>query len=178
MREKTYRTAMGGLLTAAAVAVMFLGSVIPFATFAAPAFAALCVLYFCLEYGGGTAALVYAAVALLSALLVPDKEQAFLFVCVFGPYPIIKKLVEARCRKPFGIALKMLYFNATVCALYYIITRIFVMEVVRSEFADYTTVMLIVMLVLGNLMFYFYDIALTRMSFYYFAKLKPKLVKH
>ncbi len=175
MRDKTYRTAMGGLVTAAAIALMFLGSVLPFATFASPALAALCVLYFCLEYGCGMAALVYAAVALLSALLVPDKEQAFLFICVFGLYPVVKKLLEGGTAKPVCYALKFVYFNVTVCALYYVLTRIFVLEVVRGEFAAYTNIMLAVMLVLGNVMFFLYDVALTKVSFLYFVKLKPKL---
>ncbi|MEA4911709.1 MAG: hypothetical protein VB092_03720 [Oscillospiraceae bacterium] len=178
MKERTYRTAMGGLVTAAAIAVMFLGSILPFATFAAPALAALCVLYFCLEFSAGTAAVVYIAIAVLAVLLVPDKEQAFLFVCVFGFYPVIKKLVERRMNKFIGIAVKMLYFNITVCGLYYVLTRLFVLEAVRSEFAEYTTVMLIVMLAMGNVMFYLYDVALTRVSFLYFAKLKPRLVRH
>lgn len=178
MKEKTYRTAMGGLVTAAAIAILFLGSIIPFATFASPALAALCVLYFCLEFTAGTAAVVYAAIAVLAVLLVPDKEQAFLFVCVFGFYPVVKKLVERRLPKLFGLLIKMLYFNGTICGLYYVLTRLFVLEVVRSEFAEYTTVMLIVMLVMGNIMFYLYDIALTRVSFLYFAKLKPRLVRH
>ena len=45
MRSKdTFRIALGGLLSAAAVAILFFGSIIPFATFLAPAAASLAVL--------------------------------------------------------------------------------------------------------------------------------------
>ncbi|MEG2677419.1 MAG: hypothetical protein RR933_04800, partial [Oscillospiraceae bacterium] len=65
MHRNTYKIALGGLVSAAAVAIMFFGSILPFATFISPAVASFSVLYFCIEYNRRTALLVYAVIGLL-----------------------------------------------------------------------------------------------------------------
>lgn len=174
-KNSTFRVALGGVVTAAAIALMFLGSIIPFATFASPAIAGFCVLYFCLEFNKPTALAVYFSISALALLLVPDKEQALLFTCVFGFYPIIKQLIEAKTKKSLSVALKFLVFNASVFLLYYAVVRLFSLDIIMNEMRGYSIWMLAAMLVMGNVAFYFYDILLTRVSFLYFAKIRPRL---
>lgn len=174
----TFRIALGGILSAAAVAILFFGSILPFATFIAPAAASLAVLYFCLEYTRGTAALVYAVISVLALLLAPDKEQALLFTFFLGYYPIAKSAIEKLRSRALQWVLKVLLCNATTLSLYYVITHIFVLESVREEFAEYTTAVLILLIVLGNITFVFFDIALTRLSVLYTVRLRPRLAKN
>ncbi len=174
-RGSTYRVALGGVVTAAAIALMFLGSVIPFATFASPAIAGFCVLYFCIEFSKPTAFAVYFSISALALLLIPDKEQALLFACVFGFYPILKQLIEAKTKKTLGLILKFVVFNLSVFLLYYAVVRIFSLDIILNEMKGYSLWMLAAMLVMGNVAFYFYDILLTRVSFLYFAKIRPRL---
>ncbi len=177
MKRETYRIALGGLMTAAAVSVLFLGSILPFATFIAPALASLCVLYFQLEYGRGMAAVVYAAVGILAALLAPDKEQALLFICFIGYYPIVKGLFERLRSRALALLLKIALCDLSMAALYYVLTKVLVVEAVREEFEAYTTTVLVSLLVLGTVTFVLFDAALTRLSVYYEVKLRPKLKK-
>ena len=179
MREnkKTYRVALGGIVSAAAVAIMFMGSIIPFATFASPAIAGFCGLYFCLEFKKSTAFAVYATISALSVLLVPDKEQALLFACFFGFYPILKLIIEKHCSKIIGLIFKFIVFNGCILLAYTVLIRLFRMDVISSELADYSTWMVAIMLVLGNIAFYFYDLLITRFSYMYFVKIKPRLTR-
>ncbi|MEG0912740.1 MAG: hypothetical protein RSD35_09595 [Oscillospiraceae bacterium] len=177
MHRNTYKIALGGLVSAAAVAIMFFGSILPFATFISPAVASFSVLYFCIEYNRRTALLVYAVIGLLSMLLAPDKEQALLFVFLLGYYPIAKSLIEKLHSKVLAWVLKIVLCDTTMLALYYIITQVFVIEAVRDELADYTAVLLIVMIILGNFTFAIFDLAMTRLSVYYEVKIRPR-IKH
>ncbi|MEG1181934.1 MAG: hypothetical protein RSD39_07875 [Oscillospiraceae bacterium] len=164
-------------MTAACVAILFFGSVIPFSTIAAPAAAAICVMFFCLEYNRATAFLVYASVSLLAVLVSPDKELALLFCCFFGYYPILKGMIEARFKPLVGILLKIVMMNGALFAMYYVILNIFIIAPVRDEFASFTNIMFAAFIVLGNITFLVYDLALTKISFLYFAKLRGKLIK-
>ena len=44
MREKTYRIALGGVLSALAAVFMMMGGIFPFAQFCGPAMACICVM--------------------------------------------------------------------------------------------------------------------------------------
>ena len=175
MRAKTYRVALGGILTALAVCVMFLGSVIPFATYISPALASLAVLYFAVEYHTGAALLIYAAISALALLIAPDKEQALLFACFLGWYPAAKFPIERKLKAVPAMVFKLVLCNASLFALYYVITRVLVIAAVRDEFAEFTTAIVIALAVLGNLTFIIFDKALTRLSMLWLAKWRPRL---
>ncbi len=178
MHKNTYRTALGGVLSALAVAVMFFGSVLPFATIIAPAAASLCVLYFCLEFNKGTAFVIYVAISALSLLLSPDKELALIFVCFLGYYPIVKLLYEGKFSRTLAYVFKFVNLNVSIGLLYYVITRVFVLAAVREEFAQYTVGVIILLAVLGNITFFIFDVALTRFCVLYFTTIRPKLMKN
>ena len=81
--------ALGGLLTAAAVVVMSLGSLIPVNTYVCPVICILLtrpVLELCSRKIGWC---YYFAVSLLSLMLAPDREAALVYVCL-GYYPMIR----------------------------------------------------------------------------------------
>ena len=78
-RSKASVLALCGVLAALAVALMFLGGVIPFAAIACPVLASLVLIPVYAETGKKWSLLWYAAVAILGLLLAPDKEAAILF---------------------------------------------------------------------------------------------------
>lgn len=174
-RRRSYAIAGGGVLSGLAVALMLLGSIIPLATFVSPALAAVCVLYFCLEFGNKMAFAVYVVISALSLLLAADKELALVFAFVIGYYPIVKQLSERLRARPLQWLIKFGVFNLTAVGLYYILINVFVMASVREEFADVTTLLLGALLILANLTLFFYDRVLTRLSTLYTVKLKQKL---
>jgi len=171
--RRVYAIALGGVLTALSCALMMFGSVIPFATFVVPCLAALSVAYFCVEYNLRTAMMVYASISLLSLLLSADRELSLVFVFVTGCYPVIKVVLERTRRRILSWTLKLLWFNAAIVSMYALITRIFVVAQVRSEFEEFTSGFTLLLLALANLTFFLYDLNLTRLTRIYLRRRHP-----
>lgn len=175
VKRGTYRISLGGMLTAVGVTIMMLGSVIPFAVFVSPLTAAVCVLYFCVEYDRKTALIIYTAMSLLSILVAPDKELACVFIFITGYYPVVKTLCEKLKSKLIELIIKLAVFNAAVFAMYYVITKIFIIASVKDEFQEFTAALAAAAVLLANLSFLMYDILLTRLVILYVKKIRPKL---
>lgn len=175
MRGKTYAIAAGGVLSGMAIALMLLGSIIPLATFVSPALAAICVLYFCLAFSNRMALAVYIVISVLTLLLAADKELALVFTFIIGYYPVLKMATEKLKSRLMQWVIKFGVFNLTSIGLYYILINVFIVSSVREEFAEYTTLLLIVLLLLANATLFFYDRVLTKLAILYEVKLKPKL---
>lgn len=153
MRSKAYQTALGGMLAAAAVVLMCIGTIIPVATYAAPVLCMMVgqvVLKLC---GSSTAWAWYGAVALLSALMAPDKEAAAVFA-VLGYYPIVKPKLDRKKGKWFW---KALLFNGSILLLYWILLKLLGIDWLVSEFAELGGAMTVVLLVMGNVTFFALD---------------------
>ena len=153
MRSKAYPIALGGMLAAAAVVLMSIGTIIPVATYAAPVLCLLLcqtVLKLC---GKRIAWAWYGAVAFLSLLMAPDKEAAAVFL-VLGYYPILKLKLDALKGKWLW---KALYFNGSILALYWVLMNIIGMQQLLSDFEGMGIAMTAVLLILGNVTFFLLD---------------------
>lgn len=145
--------ALGGMMAALAVVIMSLGGLIPVATFVCPLLCML-ILQVVLKLCGSRVAWAwYGAVALLSVLLGPDKEAAAVFVFI-GYYPILKPKLD---RMKLGLLWKAVLFNAAVLVMYWLLMNLFGMESIAAEFEELGTLMLAVMLVMGNVTFFLAD---------------------
>ena len=157
-RTPAYSMALGGVLAALAVVIMSFGTIIPVATYVCPAICRLLgqvVLKIC---GGRVAWAWYGAVALLSVLLAPDKEAAAVFAAL-GYYPMVKPRLEKR-KLPW--LWKAALFNAVILALYWLLIHLMGMDALAEEFAEAGAVMTVVMLVLGNVVFFLLDKVLSK----------------
>ena len=157
-RTPAYSMALGGVLAALAVVIMILGTIIPVATYVCPAVCMLlgqAVLKTC---GGRVAWAWYGVVALLSVLLAPDKEAAAVFAAL-GYYPMVKPRLEKR-KLPW--LWKAALFNAVILVLYWLLIHLMVMDALAEEFAEAGAVMTVVMLVLGNVVFFLLDKVLSK----------------
>lgn len=144
------KMALGGMTAALAVVIMSLGTVIPLATFLCP--------MLCIGILGAVRKLCgsrmgwawYGAVAILSALLAPDKEAAAVFVFL-GYYPMLKPEMDA---VKFGVILKVILFNAATTAMYWLLIHLMGMEELGAEFQEVGSV---ITLILGNVTFLLLD---------------------
>ena len=84
-QSKTKQIALGGVLAALAVVILLLGGVIPIGTYLAPMLASLPLIVLLTELPRGLCLGWYAVVAILGAMLCPDRETAFVFVPSPGP---------------------------------------------------------------------------------------------
>lgn len=157
-KTPAYSVALGGVLAALAVVVMSLGTLIPVATYICPMACILMaqvVLKLCgARYGWAW----YGAVAILSLLLSSDKEAAAVFAAL-GYYPMVKPRLEKR-KRPW--LWKGLLFNAVILALYWVLIHLIGLAGLAEEFSEAGTVMTIVMLALGNLIFFLLDRVLSK----------------
>lgn len=87
--------AFGGVMAALGV-VILLFTATPMATVALAAVAALTVIPPVIEINKRTALAVYAAVALISLLLVPAWEGKAMYIGFFGHYAVVKAALEGR----------------------------------------------------------------------------------
>lgn len=149
----TKAMALSGLLAALAIVIMCLGGIIPVATYVCPV---LCCVLCCVVYhtcGKKLAWVWYAAVAVLSLLLGPDKEAAGVYL-VLGYYPMVKPILE---RSKFSWLWKFLLFQAAVAVLYLGLIHLLGVSEAMGKWDVLSIVSLIVMLVMGNLVFFLLD---------------------
>lgn len=172
-RGAAARMALCGVLAALAVALMFLGGTVPFASIACPVLASLVLIPVYCECGWKWGLLWYAAVAALAALLAPEKEAAVLFV-FFGYYPMLRKLIGQAARARGCVAVKLVYVNAAVFAAYGLMLYVFHLTAVMEDFAGMGKAMLAVLLVLANVTFVIYDVLIARLEVYYHVRLAPE----
>ena len=124
--------ALGGMLTAVAVVIMSLGSMIPVNTYICPVVCILIsrpVLTICGKKIGWC---YYLAVAILSLLLAPDREAALVYVFL-GYYPMIRHHFGKIRGKGLRIAAKLLFFTASGAAVYALLIRVMGVEEILGE---------------------------------------------
>lgn len=152
-RNAAKEIALGGVLAALAMVIMCLGGMIPASTYVCPMLCAMLLQLVRKICGNRIAWAWYGAVSILSLLMGPDKEAAAVFV-FFGFYPILKPTLD-RCKLKW--LWKILYFNAVILLMYWLLIRLFGMEQLAQEFAELGYVMGAVMLLLGNVTFVLLD---------------------
>ena len=155
--SNTKAMALSGVLAGLAVVIMCLGGFIPVATYVCPV---LCCILCCVVYllcGKKMAWVWYVAVSILCLLLGPDKEAAGVYL-VLGYYPIIKPIFDkSRCAWLW----KALLFQSAVCVLYLGLIYLLGLPELAGEFSEFGLVGLIVMLIMGNVVFFVLDRVLT-----------------
>lgn len=166
--EKSAKTAVGGIVTALSIVIMFMTSVIPTLTYALPAAAGILLCLIVIEIDKKWAFGVYAAVSVLSVLLIADKEAAVMYVMFFGYYPILKGVFEGKLSSLVSWILKFIVFNAGVILAF--IISIYVFNIPFDEMETYGYGAAVILLIAGNVIFLIYDFALSNLIKLYLLK--------
>ena len=118
--------------------------------------------------------LTYFSAAFLSFLFA-ESESKFMFIGFFGFYPIIKCLVEKINRPVIEWFIKLIVFNLCIIAIYTLIAKAFMLSFDDlGKLASYGESIL---LVAGNIVFVVYDIAVSRMAWFYSDRIQSKILK-
>lgn len=161
------------IITALSVIFMLL-SYFPYFTYAVPAVTGLLIMVLVIELGCRFAFAAYVAASLL-IFLFAEPESKLMYICLFGYYPILKAIIE-RLRKPvFEWVLKLLIFNAAVISVYFIFAGLFGISL--EDFKAFGKYGALIFLLLGNVVFVFYDIAVSRMAMFYMGTLHKRVKK-
>ena len=170
---RTRAIALCGVLAALAVALLCFGGVIPGAVFCASILAMAVLLPVLEELGPKAAGTVYAAVAILALLLVPDRETALVYL-FFGWYPILRPRIAALPSRPLRLLARLAVCSAAILVLYGLVLRLMGLTADLLESAWYLNAALLAM---GNLVFLLMDVALARLTNLWRRKLKNHLYR-
>ena len=174
VNKKTFKIAYCAIIAAISTVLMIITSFIPIGTYALPIFAGAIFVSVVVEYDCKWAFAVYVVVSVLSAFLATDKEAVVFFIALFGYYPILKNIFENRIKNKVLVwVLKFAVFNAAAIAAFFFTT--FVLGISAEEYTVFGMYVPYIFLILGNIIFLFYDKAITIMVVFYVKKISPKI---
>ncbi len=162
-RNLSSRVALGGIVAALCIVIMFLTGVLPALYIAAPMAAGLLMIILVEEVSVGWAWLTYHAVSLLALIVTFDKEAALMFILFFGYYPMLRLYLEKIKSRPLKTVCKYAVFNLFLLLDY--LATVYVLGL--PTFEDTGPVMFVILFLAFNLVFYFYDKVLSRMDWFY-----------
>ena len=171
--KNSSKTAMGGMISALSLVIMLLTAVIPYLEYALPAMSGILLVLMVIEINKKWALCTYAAVTILSFLILPNKEAAMMYFAFFGCYPILKPVLESTIKSnKLCWLLKAIFFNIVAVCAYLVIIYIFGMPL--DDFEDFGKWTVPILLGMGNIMFVLYDICITRLVTLYLHKWQRK----
>ncbi|MDR1630279.1 MAG: hypothetical protein LBS36_08745 [Oscillospiraceae bacterium] len=174
MRQSA-KTALAGIVSALAVAIMFATTLIPFLTYALPAISGALLILIVIEVNRKWAFASYAAVSILSFLLLNDKEAALMYIAFFGYYPVIKSMLESRLPRVVEYLVKLLLFNVSVISA--TLLAVFVLKIPLEDVEERGPAVIPYLLLMANAMFLLYDYTLTQFVQLYLKKIQHRFRK-
>ena len=166
--KQSSKCAIGGIVAALSLVMMISVAVIPFLTYALPAAAGALIIFIVVEIDKRWAFGVYATVAILGMILVPEKEVAVMYLALFGYYPILKALMEEKLPIVPEWIVKLLLFLSTMAGSYFLMIKF--MGVTIDETEEFGVMAYPLLLGMGAFAFIMYDIALTKFVTLYLMK--------
>ena len=154
MKTKAKTVAVCSLCAALGVVILLLGAVLKLGMYVCPVIVGLCLIPIGKEYGVKYQLMLWIAISVLALLLVPDPEENLIFAGFFGWYPALFPKLQKLPKLP-RLLLKLLIFNAAIVSIEALVILVLVPEAMGS-------VMTIILLALGNVVFLLYDRLLPR----------------
>ncbi len=166
MEKHNNKLTFCAMMVALGVVVMLLGSLLPGMRLTVAALAGMIAVLAVIRGSLGYGILTVLATAILSFLLLPSKEVALIYVAFFGPYTIVKNLIERIHRQPVEWILKLLFCGVITIMLL----------VVSGSLLNLVPAMLTkhIWLLLPMILFVFvlYDIAFSKIIAYLFEHIR------
>lgn len=173
MRRKSQEMALCGVLSALAVVILFLGGLIPPATYCAPMLAIVVLVPILVDCGPKMAGTSWAAVSLLAMLLVPNWELT-LFYVFFGFYPLLRSRVQSLRSPALRLLCKLAYCSLSTLAIYVLLIFLMGLEAVAADFQGLSLFMALFMLVMDNINFLLLDALVERFSIVWETRLRKR----
>ncbi|MBE6688710.1 MAG: hypothetical protein E7588_05470 [Ruminococcaceae bacterium] len=162
--KKSKKTALGGIITALCVVILFLGSFFSTLDLSMSALAGMLLVLAVVEMGDNWAWGIFACASVVSILVIPSKLVVCFFVCFMGWYPIAKRSFE-RLHPVLAWCVKISTFNVFLTVAIWAVNFVFKLSVSDFSFSW-------ALYGLGNVTFVLYDIALSKIILLYLVKLR------
>lgn len=152
------RTALGGVLAAGGLVLLWLASMAPSGRLGLTAAAGLFPMAATVLAGRAAGYLCWLAAGVLGLVLLPDKGVALMFLAFLGVYPVVKGGIERLRRLPLEWMLKLAFFNLALTMFWFFFQELFLPA--PPEWLQDSVPLLYGA---GNLIFVVYDIGLSRL---------------
>lgn len=162
--SRTYNIVLGGIIAAMSIVIMLLTIILPIAEFVFPALSGILLVCTVFEIGEKWSYVIFAAVSILSFILLPDKSPALYYILFLGHYPITKSYIERIKSKPIKWTVKLVIFNILAAVTALLVKFILKIDTFSQMY------MYLLMAVALNAAFIIYDIALNKMVLMYRLK--------
>lgn len=169
--NRSIQVAFCGITAALSTVIMLIAGFVPTASYALPALAGIFAIAIVIEMNAGWAFASYVVSSIISALIVPDKSAALLYIIFFGFYPILKAIFERIKLKVIAYLLKFAVFNAAAIGAYFI--AIWLLALKPETLVIFGISIPWVLLIIANAIFIVYDFALSGLVVAYYKRLHP-----
>ena len=160
--------ALGGVLAAGSLAVLWLACMVPSGRLGVTAAAGLFPVAGVLAAGRTAGYLCWAAGGILGLILLPDKGVALMYLAFLGLYPVVKSRIESLRRLGLEWVLKLVFFNAVLTLFWFVLRSMFL-----PQPPDWLGENSLLLYGAGNLVFVIYDVGLSRLIALFQARLGP-----
>lgn len=154
------------MMTALSIVILLLGSLLPGMRLTVAALAGIIAVLAVMRGGLGYGVLTVLATAILAFLLLPSKEVALMYAAFFGPYTIVKNLIERIHKQPVEWLFKLLFCVLMSVLLLFVSGSL--LNLVPSVLAAHAWVMVPIILVV----FVLYDIVFSKIIAYLFEHIR------
>ncbi len=170
--RSTKKVTLSAILVALGAVILALGAVIEVVDLTVCALASLLVVFVYIEIGSPYTWLVWLCTALVSFVIFPGSMIWLNYLSVFGIYPLLKAYIE-KAPRAFWLPIKLLYINAVVVAMFFIVELLFKVPFFTSE----ALWLRIVLYVLINAAFVAYDLFITVSVKIYFGRIRQRFIR-
>lgn len=172
----SFNVAFCGIISAMSVMIMF-GALIPSLAYAVPAVAGIFIWTIGEQINLKWAYLSYAAVTLLSFMLVPEIEANCFLLSLFGYYPTLCENLSKIKNKIIRYIVKLAIFNISAVTTYQVLCFILSADKMLEGMEDFGKYAPYVLWGMGLIAFVLYDLFLSTAKELYIKVIKPKFAK-
>lgn len=176
MKNKSFRVAFCGLVSALALVLMLSTAIIPVATYAFPCFAGFLLIAVVVEFGEKWALAAYFVISVLSVFLAGDKEAVVYFIAFLGFYPVVKSFIERIPSKAIQYVIKYVIFTACMIGAFTVCK--FILKLPDEEFTIMGFYVPWAFLAAAEIIFFIYDKCVTVLVIKYITSIRTKLFKN
>ncbi len=183
-RRTTYRLAICSVFCALGTVMLGLGALVELIDITCAALAAVLFLPVFYRYGTGYTLLCWAVTSALGLILMPQSLAPWLFACLLGYYPVVKRQVD-RLPKPLALLCKLCIIGAAL-AVYLVLFWLIMMgasgsltDVLFRGFGEEGTSAALIWVMIGLciLTFFLFDLLIDRMAILYRLKWQKRAEK-
>lgn len=167
--KKSNHLAFGGIFSALSLIILYMGLVINFNELFFLFLSSCCIVGLIILTDARTGLISYGAVCLLSIFFLSSHLGIlFMYIFVFGLYPIVKLFLE-KCRNaPIEFLFKMLFLNTGILIVFLLYNSLFA-EIFKFKFGVALAIVVL------QVIFLVYDYALTTFVHYFNTKFSKKI---